>query len=238
MTTIVQHKTLGMAAALVACLACQTVEGSGNVVTEKREIADFDRVALKDRGSIYYTQSSEVGLLIEADDNIVDEFRTSVEGGKLVIEQRRDVWLDPSEPIRFHLSGPEMLGVELDGRGSFLSERIETPSLTVAVDGSGKVELDAVFADTLQVEVDGSADLTLAGKVITQKIDVDGIADYHARNLESAHCIIDVGGSADATLFVTDDLTAHIDGNGDVYYRGNPQVKSDIDGSGKLSAIE
>ena len=228
----------GTLAALMTCGACATVEGSGHVVSEERPIANFDRVTLKDQGTIDFTQADKVELVVEAEDNIVDEFKARVNDGKLVIEQRRDVWLRPTTPIRFHLSGPALRRVELDGSGRFHSERLETPSLFIDVDGSGKVKLDSLQADTLQVKVEGSGDLTLVGEVISQNVDISGSADYRAGNLESAHATIDVSGSADATLFVTDELVVDIEGSGAVYYRGDPRVRSDIDGSGKLRAIE
>ena len=59
---------------IAASLACEiplginTVRGSGNVVTEEREVSGFERVALSGVGQVIVTQGEEEALTVETDD--------------------------------------------------------------------------------------------------------------------------------------------------------------------------
>lgn len=225
-------------AALLVLSGCKTVEGSGHVVSEERAVEDFDRVSLRGRGTIHFTQGPEQQLLIEAEDNIINRLVTRVEDHKLILRERENVILDPSEPIRFHITAPLITRVVVEGSGRFVTSSLEVPRLSLEIDGSGKAEVFGLAADELEVDVDGSGRLTVAGEVGTQVVEVDASGRYEALGLKSARADLDVDGSGEATVHADDELHVHVDGSGHVDYQGDPAVTSDVDGSGRLHAID
>ena len=48
------------------------VRGSGDLVTEEREVSGFDELHFSGMGSLIIEQGDEETLIIEADDNIID----------------------------------------------------------------------------------------------------------------------------------------------------------------------
>ena len=232
-------KTMSSALAALFILAgCHTVEGSGHVVTEERNVEDFDRVSLTGRGTLHYTQADDQELLIEAEDNIIGKLVSRVEDHKLILRERENVILDPTKPIRYHLRAPSLSRVALEGSARFLSEGFEVPFLSLEFDGSSRGEISGLTADEIDVEVDGSSRLSMAGVVTKQVVDVDGSGRYRALDLESARADLEVNGSAVAEVNATDELIVDIDGSGHVDYRGNPAISRDIHGSGKLHAVD
>lgn len=66
-------------AVLVAAGAgCAVVRGSGNVVTEQRQVSGFNCIDLSGSGKLIIAQGSSEGLTIEAEDNIIGRIETSV----------------------------------------------------------------------------------------------------------------------------------------------------------------
>lgn len=225
-------------AAFLVLAGCHTVQGSGHVVTEERNVEDFDRVSLTGRGTIHYTQAADQELLIEAEDNIIGKLVSRVEDHKLILRERENVILDPSRPIRYHLRAPSLSRVALGGSGRFKTGALEVSFLSLELDGSSRGEISGLAADEINVEVDGSSKLTVAGVVGSQMVEVDGAARYRALDLESTRADVKVDGSGVAKVNATDELIVDIDGSGHVDYRGNPAVSKDVDGSGKLHAAD
>src|SRR3990170_5909134 len=65
------------------------VRGSGNVVTEERDVSDFHKIHLSGIGNLIITQGEEESLTIEADDNIMPLISADVSGERLTISFKR-----------------------------------------------------------------------------------------------------------------------------------------------------
>ena len=80
-----RHMILAVALTALLLSGCTLagVRGSGDLVTESRQVSDFDRVALSGSGQVVITQGAEEGLSVEADDNLMQYVRTEVSGRTL-----------------------------------------------------------------------------------------------------------------------------------------------------------
>lgn len=72
---------------LIALLltACGSERGSGNLITEEREVSDFDRVELAGVGELTLTQGESESLTIEAEEHVMPKITSEVRNGTLVI---------------------------------------------------------------------------------------------------------------------------------------------------------
>ena len=87
-------------------------------------------------------------------------------------------------------------------------------------------------------EIDGSGDVVVSGEVDFQRLEIDGSGDYWALDLTSARGVLDINGSGDADVFVTEELRIRINGSGDVHYAGGAQLITEINGSGDIDAVD
>ena len=95
---------LALMVLMAASLACavpfvgiRTIKGSGNVVTEERDVSGFDRVALSGFGEVIITQGDKESLTVETDDNLMRYIETKVRGGTLELGfTDDDILLRPS----------------------------------------------------------------------------------------------------------------------------------------------
>jgi hypothetical protein len=209
--------------ALVALVAASTplamagwgaaVKGSGNKVSEDRQVADFHAVSSKGSIDVVFT-SGATSLRLEGDDNILELIETEVEDGVLVISSR--VSYATRSGLTAYVSAPTLDGVWVKGSGDVSGKGIEGESLEVGVYGSGDIELSG-NVQRLKVSVKGSGD-----------VDLDGLSAVDAE--------VSVMGSGDVNVHVTGQLDASVMGSGDIMYSGGPVVKQSVMGSGDIEA--
>jgi hypothetical protein len=225
-------------------LACSiggvgSVGGSGNVVEEEREVSNFTGVTLETVGNLYIELGDEDGLVIEAEDNLIEYFETEVDGKMLKIKTRGNANLSPTAPINFYLTMKELDTIVLAGSGDVEAPDVRGEKFVVSITGSGDIELGDLTVDTLEVSVDGSGDLHASGGTVQeQEITISGSGKYEARDLRSTNSAVSIPGSGSATIWVTGSLEVSIKGSGSVRYVGSPSLdKVTITGSGSIEQI-
>jgi hypothetical protein len=213
--------------------AWQTVHGSGNLVSEERQVSGFDEVSVSGEGELVLVQGNEEVLTIQTDDNLLAFIRSEVHNGRLSIGPR-NVNLRGSERIRYQLKLKKMNALESSGSGKIEANSIKADRLALRVSGSGKMNVAHLEAQELSGHISGSGSLSAAGHAETQDINISGSGSYHASDLKSSKAEAHISGSGHAALWVTEELTAHISGSGGVEYRGDATVESHVSGSGRV----
>ena len=189
------------------------VRGSGDVVTESREVSGFDEIVVLGSGDVIVSVTGTESLTIEAEDNIMPLLTTEVNGGRL--ELGSDTSFSATQGITYTITAEELDGVTINGSGDVAASGIDAGSFEVTINGSGGVE-PAGASEELTVGINGSG-------------------NYDGEDLIASIGTVEVSGSGSAVVNVTDDLTVRIGGSGDVEYLGNPTVTQNISGSGDVS---
>jgi len=240
--------------------ARDTIQGSGDVMTEERGVSGFDRLSLVGAGDVMITQGDEEALTVEADDNLIPYIMSEVQNGKLVLgftdaAKRRNV--RPSKKIMFHLQVKELRGLDLLGAGDIMISSVDAEGLEILLAGAGDIEassvdvdrleillagagdvrIDSLQAEALVIHLDGAGNVEVAGRVAEQGVFVNGAGNYRAGELESQTATVEVNGVGDATVWAADTLDVRINGPSTVKYYGSPQVTKHIDMVGRLVSL-
>ncbi len=77
-------------ALLLVSSGCSTVSGSGNVVTETRQVSGFNRIDLAGSGEVTIQQGDAESLTIEADDNVLPRLTSEVSNSTLKLDRSRE----------------------------------------------------------------------------------------------------------------------------------------------------
>ena len=98
-----------------------------------------------------------------------------------------------------------------------LSYNITLPSIeSISYDGSGQVNISGPMEeDYLEISLMGSC----------------GFSGF---SLSVEHCQVDITGSGNCEITAGSSLDVSIDGSGSVFYKGTPQIKDHISGSGRV----
>ena len=224
----------------ISLSACQftVIRGSGNLVTESREVSDFDKVRLDGAGRLYITQGEEESLEIEAEDNIIDKLTSDVENGTLVLGYDEKPWrttVIPTNGITYTLTVKDLTGLTFNGAGDLEMADLETSSLDVEINGAGQLSIDELTAEDLVVHIAGTSTISVSGEVSSQDVLIDGAGNYKAEDLKTESTSIEINGIGNAVVWATDSLEINIDGGGTVNYYGSPSVTQDINGLGDIN---
>ena len=232
-----RKRTILIAIALLLC-ACglRTIRGSGKLVTESRDVRDFDRVSLGGSGKVILIQDEEESLAIETDRNVMRYVTSEVRDGTLVLGTKSGVMVSPTR-LRFTVSVQDLADLTVSGLGDITAERVDTERLQIKVSGSGDLRIDALTAQEVAVWISGSGDVELAGGVTEQEVTISGSGKYRSGDLRSETVALTISGSGDATFWTTESLDARLTGSGSASTYGNPRMDVSSSGSGKVKGL-
>jgi len=210
-----------------------TVRGSGNLLTESRDVHDFDRVVISGTSKLLLTQGEQEALAITADDNLMRYIESEVRDGTLYLRNKEGI--SPSQPIQLELSVKKFVALDISGIVSAETGDIVTEKLDIDLNGLSTLQMGSLETQQLSVHLNGSTKVELSGpgEVVEQKILLNGSNTYYAPELRSQSVDISASGPNDATVWATDFLNIETSGIGNVDYYGSPQVTQS--GSGNIS---
>lgn len=190
------------------------VQGSGRIVTEKRDASGFKGVQAGGATELQITVGKDFSVELEGDDNILPLVRTEVRAGVLHIERNGNFWSRTKLVARITM--PEFDNLDLSGASR----------ASVAGVDSNNVKLEASGAS--QIEISGTAqDLTAS---------LSGASKLDAANLRALRANIDASGASKAQIFASESVTADTSGASKIVYAGNPAtVNKDASGASSIA---
>ena len=192
----------------------EVIQGSGNVVTETREVSGFTAVSLNGVGHLIIDQTGSESMSITADDNILPYIETRVRGRELVIGIQDNTTFNNVTELTYHVTVQTINSLELNGAGA--------------------VEVLNLDGQDWQTTLAGGGTITVSGKVDVQTAELNGAGAYNAEALQSQEATVRQNGAGMAIVQVSERLDVSIDGLGSVEYIGNPTVREEINGLGTV----
>jgi hypothetical protein len=226
--------------------ACQflpwvrVVRGSGNLAATTRPVSDFNAIRLDGAGRLVITQGMTESLEIQAEDNLIDELTSQVEGGTLVLGYRDRPWrrsILPTRPIVYTLVVTDLTKLTLNGAGDIDLQSLQTETLVLEINGAGNFKIVDLTAGSLSVNLAGTGSITVSGTVAKQEVILDGAGSYQAGDLQTRSTAIEINGLGSGTVWATETLDISIKGGGSVSYYGSPTVTQEITGLGDVKNL-
>lgn len=200
---------------LMSCTK-EKLTASGDKITETRTPGNFNGVNINGSRTIYVNYGTEYKVEIKGSKNLIPFFKTSIINDVLYLSYEKvNVFHDDLEIM---VTLPEIKNAALSGSGKILisGDFPLVDKLKASASGSGEIRADSPFeVNDLLINISGSGKINLE-KIVAKDADVD------------------ISGSGDARINITEELKARISGSGKLYYSGNPEIDSSISGSGKL----
>lgn len=223
---------IALTLALPLLSACDLVgvRGSGDLMTESRNVGGFTEIALQSRGSVTVEVTGSESLTIEAEENLLPLLTSEVEDGRLVLGTTEPI--SPTREIVYTVTVAELQGLSIGGSGEVTAGGVEAVTFEVDIGGSGEVFLSEISVEELVIQIGGSGDVEVSGKAEHLDLAIGGSGSYRGEDMVTTTAVVDVGGSGDAVVNVTEHLEASVGGSGSIEYLGDPAVDSSISGSG------
>lgn len=213
--------------------------GSGNVITETREVSGFDAVNVSYPATVLIKQGNAESLKIEAEDNLMPNLKTQVKNGTLEIfyERENGKHVNPTKTVNITIVVKDLVDVEFTSAGELIVENLKTDALDVSLSGAGNIKLDKILVKTLGVNLSGAGSSTASGTADDLSLNISGFGDFKGKDLHNKDAQVDISGAGSATVWVDDNLDAQISGAGSISYYGSPSVSKQISGVGNVNHL-
>ena len=192
------------------------IEGFGPTITESRTVDSFHSIDASIVGNIYITQGATQELSIVTHQNIMDELNTTVTNNTLKIDFDRCI--NDIDKLDIYITIPDIESIIFAGVGNIESEN----------------DWDL---DNLSVIFSGVGLSNLSGTVDNFSYILSGVGDLKAFDLSTSNTNINISGNGNAEISVSDNLVVTIAGGGNVSYKGDPALTSNITGTGTVTKV-
>lgn len=221
-----------------AFTACDTVNGSGNVIQEERPVGTFSQVSVEGSMNVIITKAAASAAKIEAEDNLLPYIELELQGDELVVRFRRNTNIRSHQPVNVFLSTNDLEEIDLSGSGNVKLQGVFTSPNAMHVDLSGSGNITgAVNAPEVEIDLSGSGNVTLKGETRDVDIDLAGSGNCRAEELLAENASVNIAGSGDVRIYASRNIKANIIGSGGVAYKGEPAIQLNKVGSGNVRKL-
>ncbi len=218
---------------------------TNNFSTETREIKDVRRILLKDYGHLFLSQGDEESLRIEGEPDVISTVKAFVREGELVLDIDAG-WFDKTwsavtsavegRVLKYHLMVKNLDGIFVQGASSVKMTGLKTESLYLTLKGAGEIVLTGLECGLVDVDLPGAGRIALSGKTDRLNVSMKGAGSFDGPQLESREARVTLRGVGKATVWASAQLDATVEGIGAIDYYGNPVVRQNVSGLGKVNA--
>jgi hypothetical protein len=142
-----------------------SVKGSGNVITEKRNASDFNKITVANGLDCEVVQADNFEVTVEADDNLINGIKTKVENNTLIIYSEYNNYINvTAKKITVRL--PKVLSLETTSGASLQSGNLLTGEDIKLKSSSGSTMEVEVEADKVTLESTSGSEQQISGKAL------------------------------------------------------------------------
>lgn len=176
-------------------------QGSGNLVTEVRDVATFSDIDVGSAVSVNLTVDAAAthSVVVTYDDNLLDNLITRISGDTLIVELEGSVNLTGGADRSVQVTMPEVASIEVSGAssvtatGSTASYRLDASGASqvdlrnlevvdAEIDVSGASKVDVFATGTVSGSASGASDVTISGKPASVLVDSSGASNVDIKD--------------------------------------------------------
>jgi len=205
------------------------VRGNGNVETAERVLnQDFSEIKVSRGMDVYLTQSDNVSLSVEADENLHDIIITEVKDGVLRISTEENISYSKSKKVMLSFKNVTKI-TATSGSDVYSTNTIVADNLELSTTSGSDMELD-INTQVVDCSSTSGSDLRVSGTTNKLFASATSGSDIKAGNLKAKISEAKATSGADITLNTSEELYAKATSGADIKYYGNPEKVTKKDG--------
>ncbi len=198
--------------------ACRYKSGSGNIITESRNVSAFTGVSVSSGIEMELKMGSPASVQVEADDNVIESIETTVSNGQLTIRTRGMNLNNAHMKVLITTPGIDQLKAS-GGAEIQVNKLVSETRIACQASGGASIEGD-LDAPEISVEASGGAEITLTGRTRNLSVEASSGGSIHAAQLMSEQTKASASSGASAHVHSSVSLDAHASSGGELSYRG------------------
>ncbi len=217
-------------------LGFASVEGSGNIVTLRPDLAGFTEVSAGSGARTRIVAGDDYSVVVRIDDNLQDDVRVEVEDGRLHIGMR-SMFNYRNRHFEVDVTLPDLAAVSVSGGARAVLSGFDLDHAMDARVSGGARLAGALDAARLSMTASGGARAELAGTAESVTVRGSGGSRTDLSSFTAASVDVSLSGGSRADVYATQVLTGGVNGGARVTYDGAP-VTIDVgrSGDGRVSA--
>ena len=237
MIKIIIHSTKFIIATITALLfaSCNfnmnSIEGSGNVTTEKRIVqGEFKNVSVSNAIDLVIEQSDSTEIIVEADDNIQKEITTKVENGTLVISCKFSSFNNVTKKVTVKM--PVIDKIEASSASSVHSENvIQGENINIEASSASTINVN-VESDNIICDSGSGSTINIEGKALKIKTSATSGSSINAENLLANEVEAEAASGASVNVHPILRLKADASSGASIHYDSSPKTIEKSESSG------
>ena len=207
------------------------IKGNGEIVKEEVEVNDFSAVNVSNGFDVYLTKGDQPRVTLEVDENLLPHIKVRVEGKKLIISSRKNIW--KSRSLKAHVTYTEIEAISASGGSDIYGRNtIKTDNFSLNMSGGTDADLD-IEGKHLKANLSGGSDLELEYVGESFDLSSSGGSDAELTLRKLVDVYVNTSGGSDVSVIgESKHLTVNSSGGSDFNARGFSVAKAKIDASG------
>jgi hypothetical protein len=212
------------------------VTGNKNVVTQDRKINDdFTSIKVSTGLDLYITQSNNVSLRVEADENLHDIIITEIKNGVLKVYSEKNIWKAKARKVYVSVKDLEELSAT-SGSDIYTENTLRVSNLNVMTTSGADARI-TVNAENITTSSTSGSDIKIMGTTVNHTASATSGSSINSFGLKSQNVIAKVTSGANIDVYALESIDAVATSGGDIDYKGNPrQVNKKSTSGGSISA--
>jgi hypothetical protein len=202
----------------------ETIYGSGNVVSEERDIGEFTGLKVSSGIDVVIRQGNEISLELEADDNLHEVIITEVVDNTLKIDTRKNIRKAKSKKV--FLVYEDLNRIRISSSGDVTGENtLQTDRLDIDLSSAGDLNLE-VEAEKISCDISSAGDARLSGSTEILMASLSSAGDLHAYELMAKKADVSCSSAGDARIYASEEFNLRSSSAGSIYYKGEGRVSN------------
>lgn len=192
------------------------------------DIKDFDEMYLNGGMSIKVTQGATYSLTIKGDPTDIQDLEVSVKSNLLQIYYKQ------AREKRYRMTAlmtvPSLRKIKLEGAITSVFDNFQNTKVwSIQLVGASKMEMP-LKSELLELQISGASTAKLSGVCTEVAAKIEGASSMDGSNLDSQNTSLEVNGTSNASIKVSNKLNVVATGASSVYYYGDPITNIKTDG--------
>jgi hypothetical protein len=226
---------LFLLSALVIISSCRFTTGSGNIVTDKRSVGDFNGISVSEDIEVEVKIGAATEVTVEADDNIIKYIETRVSGGKLRIgiEDQHNL---SDVHMKVYITTPDLSSIRASSSAEVKVLDVLTGKgrLSFHASSSGDIQAD-IDAPDVEADASSGGSISLRGKTRNYDAQASSGASIRTHDLLSENTKVQVSSGASAKVHASVNLNASASSGATITYHGAGSATKSESSGGSIS---
>jgi len=218
--------------------SCSELNGSGNIIKQKRDIPSFTGVEAGGAFEVEIKKGAVTGVIVESDDNIMPYIKTKVVEGVLEISHK-DLLSINSGHFKVYITTPTLNLIKASGASNFktIDELDNIDKIYIETSGAAKISA-IVNAPNIKIKASGASTIEIKGKTKKFTAGASGSASVKCASLLSENADLSASGASTIRAHASVSMVAKASGAANIYHIGTNNIKEKVSGAASITSAD